>query len=322
MPSSNYYYVYNRNINMNRKFKLKLFYKIATNTLDKNAGLKENILGGAAALGLGAGILSHYMSTQDDVPEQVPQIIETVEEIPQALVLVDYKIEPGETIHELCRSRFKGYADKAEKYIMEINKLDENKARKLRGGKIIKIPSNLASFVDHFDLAENEKLSATTEIKEYIKRKESGENMEPLLEARDIEGKGIKTIGYGHRLETPAENKQYEDLKRKLIAMGRKDGILSPQDIVILQWFESDIKEAEDKIKFKALPRLNKNQFDALVSFTFNTGRVPDIKDLLINGDIAGAADKIRTDESGNMEGFGGLAPRRSEEADLFLKPI
>jgi GH24 family phage-related lysozyme (muramidase) len=322
MPSSNYYNVYNRNINMNRKFKLKLFYKIATNTLDKNAGIKETMIGGAAALGLGAGILSHYMNTQDDVPEQDPQVVETVEETPQELGLINYKLKPNENIHDICRSKFKGYVDKAEKYIMEINELDENKARKLRAGKIIKIPVDLTSFIDHFDLAENEKFQASVGIKEYIKRKESGQNMEPLLEPRDIEGKGIKTIGHGHRLETPAERSEYEDIKKRLKRMGRKDGRLSPQDNIILIWLERDVKEAEDKIKFKALPALNQNQFDALVSFTFNTGGVPDIKDLLISGDIAGAANKIRTDKSADMDGFGGLAPRRSEEAALFEKPI
>jgi len=307
---------------MNRKFKLRLFYKIATNTLDKNAGIKETMMGGAAALGLGAGILSHYINTQDDVPEQALQIVETVEEASQELGLINYKLKPNENIHDICRSKFKGYVNKAEKYIMEINKLDENKARKLRAETIIKIPADLASFTEHFDLAENEKLRASVGIKEYIKRKESGENMEPLLEPEDIEGKGIKTIGHGHRLETPTERNEYEKIKNDLKRVGRKDGRLSPQDAIILQWLERDVKEAEDKVKFKALPALNQNQFDALVSFTFNTGGVPDIKDLLISGDITGAANKIRTDKSTKMQGFGGLAPRRSEEAALFEKPI
>ena len=252
---------------MNRKRKLRVFYKIATINLRKNSGIKENILGGAAALGLGFG-LYNYMGDEEEAPPIVPvneDIVYTDEPVQEGLVLIDYVIKPDDTIHDICLEKFPGQADRAMKYIIEINELTDKKIKDLRPGKIIKIPSDLDSFLDHFDLAENAKLKASDSIMEFIKIKEAGDDMLPLLEKKDIEEEGVMTIGYGHRLETSAENKEFEDQMDLLQKMGRKKRVLSPQDPIILEWLRRDIKEAEDKVKFKALPKLNQNQFDALV---------------------------------------------------------
>lgn len=300
---------------MNRKRKLKYFYKLAAK---KDLSIRQKLLGTLMAAGLAGGAGYHWLSSDGTQPE--PAIQEgpvQVEEQPN-ITLINYKIKQNDTIRDIAEKLFPGHAERAKQYIMEVNKLDDSSVRKLRPGSLIKIPSTAEEFSIFFGLDNNKNMKASDSIKKYIKDKEK-----MIQEGTKIESDSdVETIGYGHRMDTKAEVKEYERQKKLLERSGRKGGLFNETDPVVIQWFEKDIKDAEERVKAKALPALNENQFDALVSFTFNTGRVPDIKAELEAGDITGAANKIRNDTSASKEGYSGLAGRRAEEADLFEKPI
>jgi GH24 family phage-related lysozyme (muramidase) len=300
---------------MNRKIKIKYLYKVAAN---KPMTMREKILAGMLGLGTLAGVSQVLGKEEMGPPVAMPA--PSVEMAPQSLQYIDYEIKPGDNIMNIALKLFPGQAANAKKHILEINGITEDAARNLKIGQIIKIPNSREDFVSHFSLEENHHLTASSFLREFIKKKE---DLHPVpVDVEKNDNKDIKTVGYGHRLDTEAKKINYQKELRLLKQMGRKNGMLSENDPVVLQWLESDIKEAEDKVKAKSLPGLTQNQFDALVSFAFNTGGVPDIKEDLKAGNFAAAADKIRNHPSASIEGYSGLGERRAEEADLFLKGI
>ena len=93
-------------------------------------------------------------------------------------------------------------------------------------------------------------------------------------------------------------------------------------------FFKYDIVRFENAVKRLVKVPLNQNQFDALVSFTFNCGE--DAKGLggstllkLLNaGDYTGAAEQFkRWVYSGNVVSLG-LQKRRKIEKELFLTAV
>lgn len=122
---------------------------------------------------------------------------------------------------------------------------------------------------------------------------------------------GTLTIGYGHTSAAGAPK----------VSAGMK--ITKEQADTILA---SDLQKVEaDVIRFVKVP-LNQNQFDALVSFHFNTGSLGKSTTLkkLNAGDIQGAADGLMMYTRGRINGqlvpMKGLVTRRNEEKALFLK--
>lgn len=295
---------------MNRKIRLKYFYKIAAG---RPMTMRQKILGGILGLGAAVG-LTQAPEQKNLTPETVEPVIEEPMQ-PQSLNLTDYKIKSGDNIMNIALKLFPGQADNAKKYILEINDLTEDTAKKLKIGQTIKIPNSKKEFVDHFDLEENHHLTASSSIRDFIKQIEKLLPVPTKIERNS----DIKTIGYGHRLYSQDRIEEYKKVKKLLLKNGRKDGKLTVSDPIVLSWFEKDIKEAEDKVKAKGLPALTQNQFDALVSFAFNTGGVPNIMEDLKNGNIAAAANKIRTYSDDSSEGQAGLISRRAKEAELFM---
>ena len=207
---------------------------------------------------------------------------------------------------------FPGHANLAKDFILKENKITDE--RKLQIGQIIKIPSSLSEFVSYFKLEENKSLKASDNIFNYIKKKEG---FLPL--PKDIEGKGIYTVGYGRYLNTAKKKDEYNNIKKILLNYGRKNGALLESDSVVLLWFKQDIEEAERVVQRKALPRLKQHQYDALVSVAFNTGNIPDIIEDLKAGRITSAASKIKNFRGDSSKEFSGLAERRLEEAKIFI---
>ncbi len=116
---------------------------------------------------------------------------------------------------------------------------------------------------------------------------------------------GYKTIGYGHLIR---ENE--EELFKK--------GITRDQALELLK---NDIYEAEKAVNLLVKVPLTQNQFDALVSFTFNVGSGNLKKSTLLKklneGDYKGAADQfLRWIGSPPLPG---LQRRRSEERKIFV---
>lgn len=124
-----------------------------------------------------------------------------------------------------------------------------------------------------------------------------------LKSYKDVVGKW--TIGYGHLIlpgevfTTPITEKQAEDILRK------------------------DLKVAEDAVNKLVKVPLTQNQFDALVSFTFNLGagnlQSSTLLKMLNASNYAGAAQQfLRWNKAGGKE-VAGLTRRRQAESKLFL---
>lgn len=124
-----------------------------------------------------------------------------------------------------------------------------------------------------------------------------------LSKYQDVVGKW--TIGYGHLIlpsesfPNPLTEKQAEDLLRK------------------------DLAASEAGVTRLVKVKLSQQQFDALVSFTFNLGagnlQSSTLLKKLNAGDYSGAADELlRWNKAGGKE-VAGLTRRRTAERKLFL---
>ncbi|HBG39910.1 MAG TPA: lysozyme [Porphyromonadaceae bacterium] len=114
---------------------------------------------------------------------------------------------------------------------------------------------------------------------------------------------GVWTIGYGHTGEVK-----------------RGDMISKAEAEVLLR---KDIEVAERAVNSKGLP-LNQNQFDALVSFTFNVGTGNFERSTLLRYARANVNDiRIRNEfakwKYGDGKVLPGLLARRKAEADLYF---
>lgn len=115
---------------------------------------------------------------------------------------------------------------------------------------------------------------------------------------------GIWTIGYGHT-----------------------SGVAKGQTITQIQadqYLKADCANAERAVnQYHSKYRWNQNQFDALVSFTFNCGS-GNLKKLLNNGQrtIAQISAKIPAYNKAGGKVLRGLVNRRAAEKELFDRPI
>lgn len=122
------------------------------------------------------------------------------------------------------------------------------------------------------------------------------------------------TIGFGHKVhDGPIDGSEPEEFKR---------GITRERGLELLR--EDAVRFVAAVRKFVTVP-LNQNEFDALVSFTYNVGpgklRDSSLRTKLNAGDRAGAADELlRYTKSKGVE-LPGLVRRRKAERALFLKP-
>lgn len=114
----------------------------------------------------------------------------------------------------------------------------------------------------------------------------------------------VWTIGYGHT----------EGVKEG-------DAITDEQAIAFLKY---DCRKAENSVnKYNSIYKWNQNEFDALVSFTFNCGG-GSLKTLLANGTRSRKeiADKLPAYNKSGGQVLAGLTRRRKAEQKLFLTPV
>ena len=89
-------------------------------------------------------------------------------------------------------------------------------------------------------------------------------------------------------------------------------------------YMQNDLKKFEHAVNDAVNIPLNQNQFDALVSLTYNIGAAAFSKSTLVKklnaGDISGAADQFDVWINAGGKRMQGLVNRRSKEKLLFLK--
>lgn len=122
---------------------------------------------------------------------------------------------------------------------------------------------------------------------------------------------GVITIGFGH-----------------VMRLGDTYASLTRDDATEL--LRMDVRVAEEAIAKLVRVTLTQNQFDALVSFTFNEGggrlASSTLLKLLNAGDYAGAADQFLVwdkyhDAKGILRTSPSLSSRRASERETFLTP-
>ncbi len=120
--------------------------------------------------------------------------------------------------------------------------------------------------------------------------------------------RGVWTIGYGHTNNV------------------RPDDVITQDEAEEL--FKQDVKVFENAVNRLIKVKLNQNQFDALVIFTFNVGYGDKglggstLLKLLNRGDYIGAAGQFERWIYSNKKPCEGLKKRRKIEKELFLKPV
>ena len=115
---------------------------------------------------------------------------------------------------------------------------------------------------------------------------------------------GVWTIGYGHT-----------------------NGVKSGMQITkaqALDYLKQDLSVFEKAVTNYVKVPLNQNQFDALVSFSFNCGagalKTSTLLQKLNSSDYNGAANEFPRWKKSNGKVLNGLVRRRQEEKELFLK--
>ena len=115
---------------------------------------------------------------------------------------------------------------------------------------------------------------------------------------------GVWTIGYGHT-----------------------NGVKSGMQITkaqALDYLKQDLSTFEKAVTNYVKVPLNQNQFDALVSFSFNCGtgalKTSTLLQKLNSSDYNGAANEFLKWNKSNGKVLNGLVKRRKEEKELFLK--
>jgi len=136
-----------------------------------------------------------------------------------------------------------------------------------------------------------------------------------------LDSGGAPTIGIGHLLT------RSERMSGKIILKGMplvyRNGLTVQQCLDLL---DQDLDPAENVVNKAVTVALNQNQFDALVSFTFNVGDSAFRNSTLLKVLNAGKYDQVPAQllrwVRDNGKVVKGLVNRRNKEIDLWNKPV
>jgi len=120
---------------------------------------------------------------------------------------------------------------------------------------------------------------------------------------------GVLTIGYGHTNAAGLPSV----FVGQTISKEEADGILA-----------TDLEKVEQEVNHIVKVPVNQNQYDALISFHFNTGALghSSTLTLLNESKYAEAADHLLLYNKAGGKVLAGLIRRRQAEKALFLKPV
>ncbi|OTG81891.1 lysozyme [Acinetobacter sp. ANC 4558] len=122
------------------------------------------------------------------------------------------------------------------------------------------------------------------------------------------DGVGVWTIGFGTTIYPNGQKVKKGDTCTEIQAK---------------QYMQNDLKKFEHIVNEAVTVQLNQNQFDALVSLTYNIGSGAFEKSTLLKklntGDYQGAADNFDRWVNAGGKRLQGLVNRRAKEKELFL---
>lgn len=132
---------------------------------------------------------------------------------------------------------------------------------------------------------------------------------------------GEPTIGIGHLLTR--DERRSGKIKIGASLIDYRDGLTEDQ---CWQLLEQDLEVAEKSVNDAVTVTLNQNQFDALVSFTFNVGigafRGSTLLKLLNQGQYDQVPAQLRRWVRDNGKVVLGLVNRREKEISLWNRPV
>lgn len=141
---------------------------------------------------------------------------------------------------------------------------------------------------------------------------------------------GLWTVGVGHLMyPEQARLPNRRNAKPEYTGVCREDFQLKPEDNRVFSMEEVDGLLKSDLARFErgvdnfiTVP-LRQNQFDALVSFSFNLGlgtlQRSTLRQKINRGDFEGAAEEFMKYTMAGGKVFRGLVIRRTDERNLFL---
>ncbi|VXA57511.1 Lysozyme [Acinetobacter proteolyticus] len=134
-------------------------------------------------------------------------------------------------------------------------------------------------------------------------------SFEDLRLAAYDDGVGVWTIGYGTTIYPNGVKVKRGDSCTKVQAMS---------------FFQHDLRRFEAAVNSAVKVSVSQNQFDALVSLTYNIGETAFKESTLVKKlnakDYTGAADQFPQWNRGGGKVMKGLVRRRAAERELFLK--
>jgi len=132
---------------------------------------------------------------------------------------------------------------------------------------------------------------------------------------------GLPTIGVGH-LITKSEQASGQ-ITIEGVAVAYANGLTDQQ---VLDLLSQDVKPAEQAVTNGVKVALNQNQFDALVSFTFNVGNGAfngsTLLKVLNQGNYSQVPDQLRRWNKAGGQVVQGLVNRRQNEINLWNATI
>lgn len=130
---------------------------------------------------------------------------------------------------------------------------------------------------------------------------------------------GIWTSGYGRAIIDPRTKKFLKGIENKDYA---EKNFTVPDEKTAMNNLLEDLVAYENKVKSKVKVQLTQNQFDALVSHTYNTGGSDTLFKLINDKATDQAIYNWFTTKYTTANGvvLRGLVSRRKSEADLYFK--